>query len=508
MEFYQKLNLLMKMQHVTNIRLAKALSVDPSLVSRWRTGIRAPSSRNSYIQEIAAFFAEQAIMKNQTNTLFEIINWPSDTEEDLSYLLYQWLKKDSLSETHSILGFLNQFNTPNIIPPLKSNVPSSDVPMGESLKTEVFHGLDGKRKGAIRFLSAVAASNKPCTILLYSDESMQWLMEDHDFILKWESLLSQIIAKGHKIKIIHTVTRDLTEMLTAIDRWLPIYMTGVVEAFYYPKYREPIFRKTMFIAPGIAAVSSSSLLQHEAYSQLFYYENPSVIKNLSKEFDAFLQLCYPLMQVFKNETLLKFTELWSKHTKQFGDSVFCSSAFSCITMPETLFLRLLSQSKGSQEQKQQIATIYQKIRSTFFTGLQYSNFIELINLSIPETFPDTTIVSNPRDLLGGTTIRYSRSDYCEHLKNIVSLLKNNPHYFLILHSKEYLKNFQFAIKEETGVIVAKNDCSLIFVFRQPSMTRAFQIYMDDVIHRIPNQERDKDAVIKKLNAMIANLQES
>lgn len=505
MKFHMKLNMLMNIQNVTNIRLAKALSVDASLVSRWRTGIRIPSSRNSYVKEMASYFAAQAKLECQKNALYELLGLAPEqfpeTPQELTQLLFDWLNEEPQQTIRTIWDFPKKPKKPE---------PKTDtafaVPPGKPTEVDVYDGLEGKQEGAIRFLSAVAASKSPGTILLYSDENMQWLIGSKDFATKWSALLSQIIAQGTRIKIIHTVTRDLTEMLAVIDWWLPVYMTGAMESFYYPKYWESVFRKTMFLAPGIAAVTSSSLVTHEEHSQLFYCSDPKILRNLSKEFDAFFELCYPLMQVFKNESLLKFSELWVEFAEQFGDSIICSPMPSSVTMPESMFSHLLEQAVGTTEQKQKIAATHKKIRSCFLAGLEHSDFTELVSFSLPETFPETTILPNPRDLLGGASILYSRTDYCEHLKHIVTLLKKYERFSFIIHTKDSIEEFQFAVKEESGVIVAKNDCSIIFVFRRQSMTRAFQNYLDDIIHRIPNKERSKEAVIQKLESRIAELE--
>ncbi|QNB45639.1 hypothetical protein BR63_04535 [Thermanaerosceptrum fracticalcis] len=51
MPFSHKLNHLMEIFGVSNNRLAKALSIDASLVSRWRTGNRVPAQDSPYIKK-------------------------------------------------------------------------------------------------------------------------------------------------------------------------------------------------------------------------------------------------------------------------------------------------------------------------------------------------------------------------------------------------------------------------------------------------------------------------
>ncbi|WP_101910595.1 hypothetical protein [Marasmitruncus massiliensis] len=512
MSFYKRLNLLMTVQNIANSRLAKSLSVDASLVSRWRTGKRIPSPRNSYVREIAAFFVAQAKLESQKNTLFELMNLEpqerSENPQKITEQLLAWLNEGNIQD-ESIIEFLDRLNLPR-----KSEVllPNAEVrtcqPAGRPVNAEVFYGLGGKQDVIIRFLSAVAASRKPCTLLLYSDESMDWMMKSKEFNHQWQALLLKIIAQGWKIKIIHTIARDLSQLLTAIDQWMPIYMTGAIESFYFPKFREHIVRRTLFIAPGIAAVTSTSFSPSVTNPQLFYYTDPDMIKNLTVEFQEFLKTCYPLMQIFKEESFPKFSELWVRFEEQFGNSILCTTALSALTMPKPMFDRLLAQSYGTAEQTQRISALQKKMQSAFLSKLQANDVTELVGLSLPETFPEATVVPCPRDLLGGPALQYSRSDFCLHLKNIVHLLKTYERYSFLIYPEKPIQNYFFAVKEENGVIAAKNDGSIIFVFRQQTLVSAFQDYLEDMILRIPLKERSKEAVIQKLEGMIAGLEPS
>lgn len=101
MQFNEKLDLLMKIQNVTNSRLARSLSVDPSLVSRWRTGARKPSQKNDYIKEITTYFTAHAKMDFQKAALYEImgldINKSQNSLYPLQDLLYAWLADKKIS---------------------------------------------------------------------------------------------------------------------------------------------------------------------------------------------------------------------------------------------------------------------------------------------------------------------------------------------------------------------------------------------------------------------------
>lgn len=60
MSFSDRLNTLMLLTGTTNIKLARTLSVDPSLVSRWRNGSRRPANDPEVFSRIALFMVQKA----------------------------------------------------------------------------------------------------------------------------------------------------------------------------------------------------------------------------------------------------------------------------------------------------------------------------------------------------------------------------------------------------------------------------------------------------------------
>lgn len=82
---------------------------------------------------------------------------------------------------------------------------------------------------------------------------MAWLYEDAAFAARWAELFTRVLMQGNRVRIIHTVARDMNEMLEAVTKWIPIYMTGAVEPYCYPRLRDGLFRRTLFIAPRTAA---------------------------------------------------------------------------------------------------------------------------------------------------------------------------------------------------------------------------------------------------------------
>lgn len=236
MLFHEKLSFLMSITKTTNSSLAKSICLDPSFISRLKNGKRTPSKNENYIKDMSYYLAKQCKTDSQKNILYKSLELPSSsykyTLDDISTHIYNWFLDDS-GENKGVEEFIENISSfkftqnkhPNFIK--GSLISKSDLTNGE-----VFYGIRGKRQAVISFLTEILNDTDIDTLLLYSDESMDWLIGDVNFTKQWGSLLSKVIAKGNKIIIIHTVNRNLNEMLAAIKGWLPIYMTGQIEPYY------------------------------------------------------------------------------------------------------------------------------------------------------------------------------------------------------------------------------------------------------------------------------------
>jgi hypothetical protein len=327
----------------------------------------------------------------------------------LAELLYAWLSEEAAASSEVIgtfLGCLETFRgTKACTPPAAAG---KEAPAGMPYTAEVFYGIKGKQAGVIRFLTAVAAREKPGTLLLYSDESIEW-MADRSFLPYFVPLLTGVIARGNRIKIVHVLSRDLAEMLAAIDFWLPFYMTGAIEPYYCPRYREHFFRRTMFITPGVAALTAMTLAGQEHNAANIFSTDPDTVASLARE------------------------------------------------------------------------------------------FTEIVSLPPPDEIAAGRVPAALPDFLGSAPLYYTPAEYKSHLANILHLLRSCPNFNFFTAHRGGPQNIRLAAKDEVGVIVAKTDHPpAVFAFNQQNMTNAFYCYLEEVISRLPQSERDRRQVMENL----------
>ena len=95
MEFSEKLSFLMKLCETTNKQLGEVLGVDPSQISRLRSGKRGIPGNGEYLQRISQFFAERCVDGYRRSALAEVLMRPAlmlpVESQVLAIILREWL---------------------------------------------------------------------------------------------------------------------------------------------------------------------------------------------------------------------------------------------------------------------------------------------------------------------------------------------------------------------------------------------------------------------------------
>ncbi|RQD78464.1 MAG: transcriptional regulator [Candidatus Syntrophonatronum acetioxidans] len=496
MLFCEKLDFLMNITNTANSSLARHVSLDPSFISRLRKGTRNPAREDNYVKLMAAYLARNLTAPYQRVTLAETLGiplkkLPSD-QKSLSTLIYQWLAEDSGEKTAPGEDFVEEltidkirFKRPGVDPGEASGAGKGS---GNSLAKipDVFFGIEGRREAVLCFLTSVLEKETPSTLLLLSEESIEWLTGSREFMAKWSNLLARILMKGHKIKIIHKVSRTLDELFSAIDQWLPLYITGSIEAYFYPKVRDGIFKRTLFIAPGIAALSSTSVDHNLESSPLFYSTHKKTIEGLTREFNYYLGLCRPLMGIFTGQEKDSFGKVLQEFEEEEGHRILKSQGLSTLTMPVELLKRFLV--RLEEPRKDDFLAYHKKRVENFQKSLQDYTFTELISPPSPQAVEKGEAPVNLSHLLFNRPVFYEKGEYQWHLENMVELTRtyNNYQVYFSPEVEDKGKGYMIYAKEDVGVLVGKTSPpAAIFAINESNLTAAFWDYLSSQIQGQP-----------------------
>ena len=86
-------------------------------------------------------------------------------------------------------------------------------------------------------------------------------------------------------------------MIEAINSWLPLYMSGMIEPYYCKKPDEGRFSHTVFLYPDVACIEACHVRGYEGEGIYRYYVDQKHLALMKKAFAGLLQSSEPLVRV-------------------------------------------------------------------------------------------------------------------------------------------------------------------------------------------------------------------
>ncbi|MBQ3378643.1 MAG: hypothetical protein IJG50_02120 [Clostridia bacterium] len=497
----EKLDFLMRLTSTSNSSLARALNFDPSYISRIRSGKRGLPKNQPFAQPAAVFFTKAITERYQKKTLYEALGrreFADADKEETQTLIAEWLSGSQDNKNSHVGKFLASFGDLDLTVPKLSRIRVSEAEKASN--AEFFYGNAGKRKAVEKFLTTLCASGEPHTLLLYSDEDMNWLYESPAFVKRWAALLAQLLSAGSKIKIIHTISRNIGEMLESIEKWVPIYFSGAIEPYYCPKVRDGIHSRSRFIAEGHSALISSNT-GNAAGALNILINDSEAVSALEGEFNAFLSICLPLMRVYTEKNTKALTSSISAFHKQEGDIILAHSDPSFFTLPDSALKRLAGLPGGSS-----LSRIYRRSRSFYTSNIKNGRFVtDILRLPPVERIKAGAIALPLSRVITGETVYLTCEEYLEHLDYMIYLFGEYKNYKVMI-SDEISENINICVKPAFGVFLYHSASPFaVFELSEPNLTASFEEYLvrsgGDALSRENTQRkliRHKKAVMKLL----------
>ncbi|MBR0104952.1 MAG: helix-turn-helix transcriptional regulator [Firmicutes bacterium] len=485
--FGAKLDASMTLTNLSNAKFGNLLHIDKSVVSRFRNGLRIPKGNPRLIDEICSLIYSRALELDKQAELFTLAGIPKSF----------WKDKDECMERFRI--WLSDFGTEDgsiIAESLIDNIAgfpdnttyftSSRQPVEDTVYEvkSVYYGTDGLRQAVIRFLSE-AVKNNASELLLYSDQNMGWMLNDKAFFSKWKSLMGACIENNIKIRIIHNVTRNASEMYKAINSWLPLYMSGMVASYYCRTYQERPFSHTAFLCPGVACVSGFNLQNSEEPSIYRYDTDPAILRVQKDGFEKFISESRQLVWIYSGIEA-------GKKIFSLGESVSALNfTLSLPTMPEHVLNSILERSMLDEEAKAEIFAQWEDLKNWCAKSMASDFVHEYIKVASEEEILAGKV---PVDLTE-TSVTYTPDEYRDHIKNIIDIAEKHENYRFFALPDEPFSNVRIAVLEKYVSVTKMNEPAITFVFYHPAIRDAFVKYFKKLKERY---RKDRTALRRHL----------
>lgn len=449
----------MELTNTQSSRLAKAIMLDGSYVSRLRSGVRPLPKNPVFVHDMSLYLADRVTREYQKGALcgqMQIKAWPESVLEAAA-MIERWLL--SGGKMPDLLDVFTGFS--GIIPEEDTELKKAE-PKGVR---QYYYGNQGKQEAVLQFFRLILKEKTPQTLLLRSEEEMGWLYEDPKFAAAWAQLFGEVLKAGNRVRIIHNVGRDINQMLEGMAKWIPIYATGMIEPYYYPKLRDGIVQRTLFIAPRTAAITGSSVLQDAEGMLNELIRDKEAIEALKAEFERFLLLCRPLMTIYTKERHKEMMNHFRKLLSSPGKTICMCDCLTPATMPEELARTIVRQT-GNKE--------FYEIWKTFQSSLAGEPYYEIIKE------PDSGLINRPIPFaagLKGEPVCYTEEQWKAHVAHFRMLKENHPNYH-VAFQKEISDQVILFVKEEKEALMIKNkDPEVALGFSESKMVHACWDYL-------------------------------
>jgi len=488
-----RLAYLMDAMDIMGKDLANALHVDYSLISKWKNNKRPLTTRSVYLKKIVDYILS-IDSKAKKEFLLSVLkeydpHLNSASPKDIHSCLSRWLTEP--------LTPIQNYN----------KLIFGHSKLANQAGFKVFKGNEGRRAAILELLDYVLTMPEGQQLYLVNQEDMTWLLEDSHFLNLWNQKLTQILEKNHKLKIIHSVDRQIVDLAAIIRQWLPLHLTGGIESYYFPKYVDSSFKITLFIVKNAFAVIGMIIDDNVTSRYTALYNEPITVKLYEQIFEIWLKESQPLIEVHSVVETDRFLSKVYEMGQRQENSYFYADFPLFITMSESLLIEVLRENKIEEIIIEKCLFYHKQINKNF-----QSNITKIINRHI-YTFATLKNLSqadhvfyNDLSLITGSNVYVSKKHFQKHLQLLIARLENNESFEIALITGDKNPNIIPIILwfKQNSIITAWSSVTMPYALTasEPTLVNAFYYYYDSIWNSIPRINRRKDWVKNQLLKLI------
>lgn len=481
-----KLDFLMKLTDTSNSALGRDLGFDPSYISRIRSGKRGLPRDRFFLEPAAAYFVRQLqnypLRKSAAaDAVCPGLSWPV-AENEAEKLLLSWLNQDDRQDMERVERLLHSLAAARLLWPATKVPPAREEPF----PTAFYYGTEGKREAMLRLLTDYCAADAPKELLVYSDEKICWLSDNSSYTRRWSDAVLRLIGQGMRIRIIHSVDRDWGELLDELSKWLPMYLTGAVEPYYYPKPKEGAFRGTLIVARRYGAILGSTVGEGEGLNLLI--SDRAAVAALTEEYENYLSLCSPLVRIFTPENREEVWELLREFEAAPCSRIVAQRLPLGCTLPSEVAAAFGRRMGPQLEGFLREAAV--QLDRQLSAGLTVTELLSLPNAEEVRAGNVRQPISNYM----GYDLRYSPEELKAHLRQVIALLRRSDNYRVVL-TDQIPEGTMLYAKEGFGCIFVRIvSPATVFYVTEERLTSAFWAYLQ----RHADLGQNREMVIRHL----------
>lgn len=449
-QFIKNLNVLLNELKIKNIGLARTLKLDPSYISRIRTGQRPLINKDIFVADLEAYLLKNYISDKCIETYSKVFNVliADFNFAKFTFLLNKYLFEVDMKVEAEIKEFINNL--------YNFNVREKDFSFNFKgcftiSKQNNYYGMKEAKKAVLDFFIQTFISEHTSDIIIYNNYNSGDDKINEVFLKRWQFLIDNLVEKGHKIFKIHIKNNDDMNFLNEIKIWLPLYLKDYALPFMIEDYNNYLTKTLLYSAEGVCALTGESSLDFQQ-TKLFRTNKEDVVSYYTKKNQSFLKNAYPIGQ---SKTLFNKSEYYTTlNTLNFkiGDWLNVLSSPSINVIPSSVINKILNRYNISLEKKQDIIKRIITLQKDSINLLKTNKILDYFPFYSKEEFNKFPVKLATNRIFSSETLYYNYEEYQEHLKAIDIFSKKYSNYSYVLIKKPYFDDLELFIQSNNSII--------------------------------------------------------
>ena len=483
----ENFNALIDVMDVSVAKLCRYTNYDSSTIFRFRSGARQPAEPERFAAAVASYLSREMDTEQQRQVAAELLGCPAGELADRA--AYCRRVQERLLGSHpprenTVSRFLTKLDEFDLNEYIRSihfdelKVPT--VPFQLPARC-TYTGLRQMMDSELDFMKAAVLSRSTEPVFMYSDMPMTEMAKDAEFPKKWMFGMAMLLKKGLKLQIVHNIDRALPEMMLGLESFIPMYMTGQINPYYFKAPQGSVFLHFLRVS-GTAALSGEAVAGHHSEGKYYLTNNRAEVAYYRRRADALLENAKPLMDIYREDGAARLNAFLLADSRTPGKRRNILSAPPLYTAEPAFLDGILARNGVPDDERERIAVFAKSRREQAEAILRENDMrMELPRLT-EESFGQYPVTLSLSGLFFGREIPYTYEEYLAHIEQTERFAEEHPRCRLELTSGGAFRNLQITMHEGQWAMVSKEKSPAIhFVIRHAKLRTAIENFVPPVV---------------------------
>lgn len=485
----ENFNALIEVMGLSVAKLCRCANYDPSAIFRFRWGERQPAEPEQFAAAVASYVSREMDGPAQREVASALLGCAAeDLGDRAAYCrrVQDWLLGSHAPREDSVSRFLTKLDEFDLnayirsvhFDELKVPVAPFQLPTSRS-----YSGLRQMMDSELDFMKAAVLSRSTEPVFLYSNMPMTEMAQDPEFPKKWMFGMALLLKKGLRLQIIHNIDRNLPEMMLGLESFIPMYMTGQIEPYYFKAPQGGVFLHFLRVS-GTAALTGEAVSGHHSEGRYYLTNNRAEVAYYRRRADALLENAKPLMEIYRADGASRLNAFLLADSRTPGRRRCVLSAPPLYTADPAFLAAVLQRHDVPAPDQERILAHAKSRREQAETILRDNEMVLALPRLTEEAFERYPMSLPLSGSFYERDIPYTYQEYLEHIDQTEQFAAVHPRCRLELTADSTFRNLQIVMHEGRWAMVSKEKSPAIhFVIRHAKLRSAIESFEPPLVEK-------------------------